>query len=199
MPEADLDALEDAIKERLSASGWHTLGGTTGPFLGPYIWQETDKTDYAVELPDRTEDLTVFWMDGFIMRSWLDWLSDGETGTGGWAKEEGIYCVRDAYADKSRYAEYFNVSFLKHEAQHHADLRRGITKSSELEYRAKLVELMLLPGRVLPGAPAGFRRPERRGQRARLGRREDRGGAGGSAGERGGRRWDEGTGGGGEG
>jgi hypothetical protein len=141
MPEAELDELEEAIKAKAEAAGLHFLGGITQGYHGPYIWQEMTQTDYEVELPLGIEKLTVFWMDGFIMRSWLDWLTGGDAGTGGWAKEEGIYCVRKAYAnfiDKPR----FQISFLKHEAQHHADIRQWDLSSSDLEYRAKLVELM---------------------------------------------------------
>lgn len=143
LPGADLDELEDAIGERLTAAGLHFLGGTTGSYLGPYIWRETDRTDYTVELPLGPETLTVFWLDGFLMCSWLDWLSDGEVGAGGWAKDEGIYCVRKSYADQIDTPQ-FTVSFLKHEAQHHADFRWGELSSSDLEYRAKLVELIYL-------------------------------------------------------
>jgi hypothetical protein len=141
LPGVDLDELEDAIDERLAAAGLHFLGGTTGSYFGPYIWRETDRTDYTVELPLGSETLTVFWMDGFLMRSWLDWLSDGEVGAGGWAKDEGIYCVRKSYADQIDTPQ-FTVSFLKHEAQHHADFRWGELSPSDLEYRAKLVELI---------------------------------------------------------
>ncbi|MCB2213833.1 hypothetical protein KQH50_00415 [bacterium] len=143
LPAAGLDELEEAIGERLTADGLHFLGGTTGSYLGPYIWRETDRTDYTVELPLGSETLTVFWMDGFLMRSWLDWLSDGEVGAGGWAKDEGIYCVRSSYADQIDTPQ-FTVSFLKHEAQHHADFRWGELSPSDLEYRAKLVELIYL-------------------------------------------------------
>lgn len=144
MPEADLDELEDAFREKTKAAGLECLAGQTQGYRGPYIWEQTTRADYAVELPLGTETLTLFWMDGFIMRSWLDWLTSGDAGAGGWAKEEGIYCVRKAYAsviDKPR----FQISFLKHEAQHHADLRRWDLSSSDLEYRAKLVELMHYP------------------------------------------------------
>ncbi len=123
-PGAHLDALEETAKATFEAAGWHFLGGTTGSHYGPYIWQETTRTDYAVEIPSGTETVTVFWMDGFLMRSWLDWLSDGEVGAGGWAKEEGLYCVRKVYAGKLDQPS-FQISFLKHEAQHHADFRKG--------------------------------------------------------------------------
>ena len=141
MPEADLDQLEAAFREKTQAAGLECLAGETQGYHGPYIWKETTRADYEVELPLGTEILTLFWMDGFIMRSWLDWLTDGDAGAGGWAKPEGIYCVRKAYAeviDKPR----FQISFLKHEAQHHADMRQWDLSSSDLEYRAKLVELM---------------------------------------------------------
>ena len=144
MPGADLDNLEDTAREKAQALGLHFLGGDTQGFLGPYVWQETTRTDYEVELPLGVETLTVFWMDGFLMRSWLDWLSGGETGAGGWAKQDGIYCVRKAYeGDLDKPA--FTISFLKHEAQHHADFRREKLSASDLEYRAKLVEMIYYP------------------------------------------------------
>lgn len=55
--------------------------------------------------------------------------------------ENGIInCVKSAYDFDS---EAFQVSLLKHEAQHVRDLARDPNMSSEdLEYRAKLVELI---------------------------------------------------------
>ena len=141
---ADLDAVEEAAKSAFEAAGWHFLGGTTQGYRGPYIWRTTTRTDYDVEIPSGIETVTVFWMDGFLMQSWLDWLSDGEVGAGGWAKDEGLYCVRKVYADKLDQPS-FQFSFLKHEAQHHADFRLGELESWLLEYRAKLVELIYMP------------------------------------------------------
>ena len=143
-PGADLDALEETAKAKFEVAGWHFLGGTTQGYYGPYIWRTTTRTDYAVEIPSGTETVTVFWMDGFLMRSWLDWLSEGEVGAGGWAKDEGLYCVRKVYADKLD-TPAFQISFLKHEAQHHADFRLGELEPWLLEYRAKLVELIYYP------------------------------------------------------
>ena len=143
-PGADLDALEEIAKAKFEAAGWHFLGGTTQGYYGPYIWRTTTRTDYDVEIPSGTETVTVFWMDGFLMRSWLDWLSEGEVGAGGWAKDEGLYCVRKVYADKLD-TPSFQISFLKHEAQHHADFRLGELEPWLLEYRAKLVELIYTP------------------------------------------------------
>ena len=97
-------------------------------------------TRYRVELPDGTAEYTVNILKGFVFRSWLDYLTFGKQGTGGWASPDGtINCIEQAYDFES---ERFLVSLLKHEAQHTVDMKRfpGITPA-ELEYRAKLVEL----------------------------------------------------------
>ena len=83
---------------------------------------------------------TVNILKGFVFRSWMDYLTFGRYGTGGWASPDGtINCVEQAYDFES---ERFLVSLLKHEAQHAMDMKRfpKITPA-ELEYRAKLVEL----------------------------------------------------------
>ena len=94
-----------------------------------------------MELPDGVQDYAVKLLDGFVMLSWLDYLSFGEVGTGGWSNGDGlIHCVKSGYDLDS---EAFQVSLLKHEAQHAADHARFRGMSSEeLEYRAKLVELI---------------------------------------------------------
>lgn len=80
-------------------------------------------------------------LNGFISRSWIDYLSFGEIGPGGWTDNDGyINCVKSAWDCES---ESFQISFLKHEAQHAKDLEMNKNLSSEdLEYRAKLVELI---------------------------------------------------------
>jgi len=121
--------------------GLHFLGGKTSGYYGPYVWRSTETASYEVELPDGVYNCTLKLLDGFIMRSWLDYLSFSEIGTGGWADDEGyISCVKSAWDFES---ESFRVSFLKHETQHARDLEINKEMSSEdLEYRAKLVELI---------------------------------------------------------
>ena len=70
----------------------------------------------------------------------MDYLTFGMYGTRSWASPDGtINCIEQAYDFES---ERFLVSLLKHEAQHTVDMKQfpGITPT-ELEYRAKLVEL----------------------------------------------------------
>lgn len=136
--------IEYEIEKIVKLEGYEYLGGETQGFYGPYIWKRSAEATYKVELPSGIEPYTVIMMDGFISRSWLDFISFGNTGPGGWVGENGIlYCVRSAYEIDS---DKFNLSFLKHEAQHAYDKRMysDIT-AVDLEYRAKLVELIYWP------------------------------------------------------
>lgn len=137
-----LDEIEaGAVSPAFTARGFHYIGGVTSGHYGPYIWKTIEDKAYAVELPEGQQSYTVRFLSGFLSRSWMAYLSFGEVGTGGWADDEGIInCVEEAY---DREDESFTVSLLKHEAQHAMDLPRYKDISSrELEYRAKLVELI---------------------------------------------------------
>ena len=140
MPDADEELLAERLQAAFEANGYHALFGKTQGYYGPYVWRETVPTVYRVELPGGTAEYTVNILKGFVFRSWMDYLTFGRYGTGGWASPDGtINCIAQAYGFES---ERFLVSLLKHEAQHTVDMRRfpGITPT-ELEYRAKLVEL----------------------------------------------------------
>ena len=140
MPDADEELLAERLQAAFEANGYHALFGKTQGYYGPYVWRETVPTVYRVELPDGTAEYTVNILKGFVFRSWMDYLTFGRYGTGGWASPDGtISCVEQAYDFES---ERFLVSLLKHEAQHAMDMKRfpKITPA-ELEYRAKLVEL----------------------------------------------------------
>lgn len=135
------DDIENEIEKIVNKEGYQYLGGQTSGFYGPYIWENSTRVTYEVELPDGIEPYTVIMMDGFISRSWLDFISFGLTGTGGWLGKDGtLCCVKSEYDLES---EKFNISFLKHEAQHGYDIKKypGISVA-DLEYRAKLVELV---------------------------------------------------------
>lgn len=135
------DNIEYEIGDIVKREGYEYLGGDTQGFWGPYIWKSSTKVTYDVELPSGIEPYTIIMMDGFISRSWLDFISFGETGTGGWIGKDGtLCCIRSLYDIES---DKFNISFLKHEAQHAYDKKKYLgIKSVDLEYRAKLVELI---------------------------------------------------------
>ena len=140
MPDAEEELLAERLQTVFEQNGYHALFGKTQGYYGPYIWKDTVPTVYRVELPGGTAEYTVNILKGFVFRSWMDYLTFGRFGTGGWASPDGtINCVEQAYDFES---ERFLVSLLKHEAQHTVDMKQfpGITPA-ELEYRAKLVEL----------------------------------------------------------
>ena len=140
LPDAGEELLTERLRSAFEAEGYHALFGKTQGYYGPYVWRETVPTVYQVELPGGTAEYTVNILKGFVFRSWMDYLTFGRFGTGGWASPDGtINCIAQAYDFES---ERFLVSLLKHEAQHAVDMKRfpAITPA-ELEYRAKLVEL----------------------------------------------------------
>ena len=140
MPDAEETLLAEQLQLVFEAKGYHALFGKTQGYYGPYVWKDTVPTVYSVELPVGTAEYTVNILKGFVFRSWMDYLTFGRFGAGGWASPDGtINCIEQAYDFES---ERFLVSLLKHEAQHTVDMKQfpGITPA-ELEYRAKLVEL----------------------------------------------------------
>lgn len=140
MPDADEELLVGKLQAIFEENGLHAQFGDTQGYYGPYVWRETVPTAFSVELPGETAEYTVNILKGFIFRSWMDYLTFGQFGTGGWASEDGtLNCIEKAYDFES---DHFRISFLKHEAQHAVDFKHfpGIT-AAELEYRAKLAEL----------------------------------------------------------
>lgn len=139
----DLEQAEKAIKAIVEREGFCFLGGRTQGYFGAYIWKKTKPKTYKVELPHTVRLFTIKMMYGFVSSSWLDYLTLGRVGTGGWAQDDGLYCVRKLYAGRTL-TEKFKVSFLKHEAQHALDYELYDNKLSgaDLEYRAKTVELI---------------------------------------------------------
>ncbi len=135
------DLEEKEAAKAFAAEGFHFLGGKTSGYYGPYIWKTEELKRYAVQLPEGEQEYPVKFLDGFVFQGWMDYISFGIVRTGGWSNGDGlIHCVKPAYNLES---ESFQVSLLKHEAQHAADLARYPDMSNEdLEYRAKLVELV---------------------------------------------------------
>lgn len=141
LPNDGLVEVEDEMKLRFNRAGYQVLFGKTNGYRGPYVWRETEPVTFEVELPETTSSYRINMLRGFITRGWMDYLTFGENGTGGWTSPDGtINCVEKAYDVNS---ERFKVSLLKHEAQHSEDIRHWKNiEPKDLEYRAKLVELI---------------------------------------------------------
>jgi hypothetical protein len=134
---------EDRLLENLEAfirqQGYYALSGRTPPLLELMIWTENVVNTEAVELTDSTYQVDVNFLDDFISYGWSNFATFGMTSTGGWAKEDGLYCLCGHYdLDSERY----QLSFLKHETRHYADFSLyPELQASDLEYRGKLTEL----------------------------------------------------------
>jgi hypothetical protein len=136
---ASLDDLTEALGALLQAEGVHSIRGVTAPYYELMLWKTEDTRRYAVKLPESTQQVNVVLMSGFVLKGWLGFATCDKAFSGGWTTKDRLYCVRDSYKLDS---EDFRVSYLAHEAQHFADLRRfPKLEQPELEYRAKLVEL----------------------------------------------------------
>ncbi|MGQ0607675.1 MAG: hypothetical protein ACT4OQ_04330 [Chloroflexota bacterium] len=148
--DADITAAEAQLAPDFATRGFRFLGGRTPPYLGAYIWSRTEDRRFTVVLPrGQPEEVTVHFCHDFLIRGWLHWQTFAEQGAGGWYQQDnpdwpdGLYCVAERYPEPLEQNRSFQVSLLGHEAQHVADHRAhpGLS-SSELEYRAKLVELI---------------------------------------------------------
>ena len=163
---APLDDLEDRLKRRLDAilvtkgyasslddedsffenveafireDGYFAQSGRTPPLLDLMIWTKDEVATESVELTDGTFEVAVHYLDDFISYGWSNFSAFGMTSTGGWAKEDGLYCLCRHYDLDS---ERFKLSFLKHETRHYADFKLyPELQASDLEYRGKLTEL----------------------------------------------------------
>lgn len=142
-----IQQIEYIIKNKVKKQGYFFVGDYTSGYLGPYIWKNNTIEDYIVELPFENVQLSLCMMDNFIMKSWLSYISFNAIGTGGWVSgyEKKIFCVKNIYEDFID-KPIFTISLLKHEAQHICDRKKyRFMSSKDLEYRAKLVELVYYP------------------------------------------------------
>lgn len=138
---ATIDSLEEALAVAFKERGYHFLGGVTPPFRGPYIWREERVLEFEVELPFAKRSVTVHMMSDFLLESWIGFATCENKHVGGWAKDNALFCNAICYKDLQ--AAEFQISYLKHEAQHMDDfLHFPHLTPADLEYRAKLVELI---------------------------------------------------------
>jgi len=120
--------------------GYHAIFGTVDIYPNLVLWRKQTARKETVDLPDGQVEIEVVEMDGLITRGWVDYLSMGEIGTGGWVTKKGCTYFKEKY-DIER--DEFKVSLLKHEGQHFFDKKSHRKMNSvDLEYRAKLVELI---------------------------------------------------------
>jgi hypothetical protein len=139
-PPADMEALEPRLEKQLEQRGLHALFGVTSPFRELMLWRQQERRVFDVALPAGKEHVTVEMLDDFSSLGWVGYATCDYYHSAGWTAADRLYCVRPSYDLDS---EAFRVSYLAHEGQHFADHRDfPDLEAPELEYRAKLVEIV---------------------------------------------------------
>lgn len=135
----DEDTLFKNVEALIRNEGYFAQSGRTPPLLDLMIWTSNDKVVESVELTDGTRDIELNYIDDFVSYGWSNFAAFGMASTGGWAKQDGLYCICQHYDLSS---ERFKLSFLKHEARHYVDFELyPELQPADLEYRGKLTEL----------------------------------------------------------
>ena len=152
---ADLDAASERAKAAIAREGLFALTGVTAPYYELMLWKTQTPTHYRVELPGRTVDVDVVFLDDFVSLGWAGYATCGRAHSGGWATKDSLYAVKSAYDVGS---EAFRVSYLAHEGRHFADYKEfPKLEQPELEYRAKLTEIAVSDSTTYD-LPVGFAR-----------------------------------------
>ncbi|MDH5824980.1 hypothetical protein QFW77_18595 [Luteimonas sp. RD2P54] len=136
------DGAESALIPALRERGYHALAGRTAPLRELMLWRTQRTREFDVALPGGSHRVAVDLLDDFVSLGWSGYARCDYGSSGGWATAERLFAVMPGYPDGLD-SEKFSVVFLGHEAQHFADQGRypGL-QAWELEYRAKLVELV---------------------------------------------------------
>jgi hypothetical protein len=137
--------LSKYITEFIESKSFYTTEsgyGKTGGIYDLLLWRKHTDTTYNISLGNEAVNVKLFFMEDFVSLGWMEYATFGYQYPGGWATKEALYCVKQAYDVNS---ESFKISYLKHEARHFADYKLFPKLSSaDLEYRAKLTELIFL-------------------------------------------------------
>lgn len=128
-----------ALSEAIAELGYGVLAVPAPPLQDLFVWGRQRDQEFTVVLTDETRRARVAFIGDFVSLGWKDYAALGLATTTGWVEDGVLYCVERAYVPDT---ERFEVSYLKHEVRHLADLERfPDLRSANLEYRAKLTEL----------------------------------------------------------
>ena len=128
------------LESALQAQGVRALATPAPPLQDLLVWSTESEAEFEVVLTDQRRTVSVVFMSDFHSLGWKHYASLGLASTTAWVSNGKLYCMESAYDPGS---ETFEVSYLKHESRHLADLEQFPDLSSEdLEYRAKLTELI---------------------------------------------------------
>jgi hypothetical protein len=114
--------------------------GKTSHLYDLFLWKTDDIREYPIELINDSVVVEIHFMKDFISQGWTHYATLGRNYASGWATNKALFAMEDAYDLNS---EDFKVSYLTHEGQHFSDYKKFPNlEQTDLEYRAKLVELV---------------------------------------------------------
>ena len=136
------DSINSVLTDYINSLGFITTGyAKTGKLFDLLIWKSQYDSMYVFAIKDDTIKVNVTFMEDFATLGWEEYATFGKYYPGGWATDNGLFCVKDAYDLQS---EEFLISYLAHEGRHFSDyVLLPRLNGEELEYRAKLTELSL--------------------------------------------------------
>lgn len=140
MPSIIKNDLSKYCTEFIESYGYFSNAcGKTGQFFDLFIWKGQEKKVYPIRLINDSVNVSVIFMKDFISRGWEYYSTLGRSYVGGWATNTSLFAFDESY---NRESEKFRISYLCHEGQHFSDYKNfPKLKQTDLEYRAKLVEL----------------------------------------------------------
>lgn len=137
---ASAEEFRKIYEATLQANGIYAISGKTLPLFEFLAWTKEEENNFEVELLRTIEYVKVVFISDFVSEGWGFYATGDQSGTGGWAAKNKLYCLKDCYKDLR--SETFVISYLKHEAQHYRDYREfPWIEGIDLEYRAKLTEI----------------------------------------------------------
>jgi len=133
---------DSELKRIIESQGFKTKFLYRNGFQEAIIWDKETINEYEVTLPKDTITAKVIFIENYHLNGYDYYASMGSAQVGGWATqgEATLHCNKREYDLSS---EKFRISYLKHESIHFTDLNDYPNLSSaDLEYRAKVIELM---------------------------------------------------------
>ncbi|KGL63433.1 hypothetical protein [Polaribacter sp. Hel1_85] len=130
------------LKRIIDKEGFKSKFMYRNGFQDLLIWNKESNKKYKVILPKSTINTNVVFIENYNLNGYDNYATFGSSQVGGWAEKESatLYCNKGEYDLNS---EKFNISYLKHESLHFTDLNEYPNLSAaDLEYRAKIIELM---------------------------------------------------------
>ncbi|MFT4975360.1 MAG: hypothetical protein ACI8S6_001247 [Myxococcota bacterium] len=139
----DAEVVLKGMLDLIESTGLHAATFYLNRTYGLKIWEDQTVEMYHIELPDESIDVEVVFIKNYLLRGYNNYATMGAYNDGGWvATSSRVYCSTGEYNLNS---ENLKFSFLMHEGLHFADLTDYPDLSSaDLEYRAKLAEMMML-------------------------------------------------------